>query len=100
MRKNVRSPINKWTLVRHSGWTVAKKPGFEHAVETQMLTTQTEVARVVRVGGMVFDDYTKATEAEYSENYPPGIKGLIPKTHGTFARAKIQGGQIYQAQSK
>jgi hypothetical protein len=89
------SAVMLWTLVRHSAWTVARKPGFEKAVEIQMLYTHKDAEKVVRAGGILFSDYKVANDREYSENYPPERKGIIPCAKGNFSRSKIAGSNIY-----
>jgi hypothetical protein len=84
-----------WTLVRHSAWTVARKPAFEEAVEIKALHTQKEAEKVTRNGGVVFSDYKVANDREYSENYPPTVKGLIACVRGKFSRSTVDGAQIY-----
>jgi len=84
-----------WTLVRHSAWTVARKPAFSKAVELQCIYTQKEAEKAVRCGGVIFTDYKAAHNREYAENYPPEVKGLIPNARGNFSRSAISGSQIY-----
>jgi hypothetical protein len=62
------APVWLWTLVRHSAWTVAQKPGFERAVEIQGIHTQREAEKVIRCGGVVFTEYQVANQREYDEN--------------------------------
>lgn len=88
--------IMKWTLVRHSAWTVKRDPQFKEAVQMATLTSAKEVAKVERVGGLVFDDYKDADDREYAENYKvSNVKGLIPRVPGSFVRATVGGAEIY-----
>ena len=87
---------NKWTVVQHSGYGYAQKPGFKQAVETRALSTVGEVRRVERSGGVVFDSYLLAEEFAEKANFPADYKGLYPKARGTFSSQMIDGLRIYQ----
>jgi hypothetical protein len=73
----------KYTLVRHSAWSIAQKPEFERAVELRELTAK-QVGAVAKVGGLIFNSYDEADDRETAENYPPDVVGLIPRAAGTF----------------
>lgn len=68
-----------YTLVAHTG--------LPNAVEIRSITgTQ---ARSVRAkGGLVFDNYAEADEAETGENYPPEVSGFYPHVRGTFVSVR------------
>ena len=87
--------IHLFTLVQHSGFGVAGKPQFRHAVEEARLSTQAEVNRVRKAGGLILDDYAQASDRAELENYPPSVMGLVPRASGSFARATINGLRIY-----
>jgi hypothetical protein len=76
----------KYTLVEHSGWST---PGFERAVEEAAITTTAELARVQKAGGVVYDSYTAAADAEDATNYPPGTEGIYPRAVGRFVNVLI-----------
>lgn len=84
-----------YTLVRHTGYDRGGKPDFAHAVEMRSITAR-QAARIKKIGGMVFDDYFSADEAEMAENYPPEVEGLIPRARGTFSgTVLIDGSPLY-----
>lgn len=89
--------LTKYTLVRHSAWTVKRDPCFEHAVELASLDYQRQIDAVKRAGGVLFDSYQAAADAEYRANYPEdaGDMGIIPHVRGTFARAALSGRRVY-----
>ena len=78
-----RNKESKYTLVQHSGYGYGGKPEFMAAVETRQISGK-EIDRVKKVGGVVFDAFHEADEAENRENYPPGVKGIIPRVRGRF----------------
>lgn len=83
-----------YTLVQHSGVTTDHAE-FARAVELRSITTQ-QIDKVKAAGGLVFEDYSAASEAEESENYPPEVKGLIPQVRGGFSiETKIGGSPVY-----
>jgi hypothetical protein len=87
----------KWTLVQHSGFGYAEKPGWEKAVETRQITTEVELKRVESVGGYVFDSYSDADDQEYKSNYPDGAGDTLtyPAVRGTFSHKELDGLKIY-----
>lgn len=89
--------IDKWTVVQHSGFGYAQKPGFEKAVEVRNLTTVGEMRKVEKAGGVVFDNYREADDFCDSENFPEGVPGvpLYPSVRGTFSFTEIDGLRIY-----
>lgn len=96
----------KWTLVMHSGAGYALDPQFSHAVEPRTLgfkedgnrmtakQMEKEVARIEKVGGVIFDTYAEAMEAEEQVN---GITGDGPflSAKGTFSEEQVDGLRIY-----
>lgn len=84
-----------YTLVQHSGFGYAAKPAFRQAVEMRMLTRKDELGRVAKAGGLVFNSYGAASDAEEKENYPADVTGLYPCAKGRFSRLKIDGLAIY-----
>ena len=86
-----------YTLVRHSGYTMAAKLEFRHAVELCEVK-KAGIKKVKSVGGCLFDTYTEASDAEMRMNYPPEMEdenSLIPNAKGTFSRIKVDGSPIY-----
>ena len=83
-----------FTLVQHSA-ALRGDPCFTAAVELAHLHNQTEVDRVKKAGGVVYNSYKDATDAEYYENYPPEVGGLIARVRGTFSKYKLDGSKIY-----
>lgn len=90
---NLKKP--KYTLVQHSGFGYAGKPGFEHGVESRTLTTQGEVTKVRKAGGLIFDSGFEADEMEEKINYGESTSMLYPNAKGTFSTEKIDGLAIY-----
>ena len=84
----------KYTLVQHSGWTVSGNSEFRQAVEVRSVTAK-QAERVVRAGGVLFDTWEAADRAEYAENYPPSVQGLVPVARGTFANTVVDGSAVY-----
>ena len=78
----------KYTLVQHSAFLVNREPGFEHALEVRVIDART-AAKVERAGGLVFDTYRAADEAEYELGYA-ATNGIYPRVRGTFGRTKAQ----------
>jgi hypothetical protein len=85
----------KWTLVQHSGFGYSYKPAFKRAVETTSVSTEKEQKKVEKVGGVLFETYREAAAQEQQENYPPEVKGMIPRCRGSFARIKLGGLRVY-----
>jgi hypothetical protein len=90
-----RTKVLGYTLAQHSGFARGRKGDFRNAVEHVSITTQEDLKRVKKAGGIVVDTYEEAEQAEMAANYPPGVKGLIPQCKGTFASAVIDGLRIY-----
>jgi hypothetical protein len=89
--------VDKWTLVQHSAFGYQEKPGWDKAVETRQISTEAELGMAVNEGGMIFDSYNDADEAEYKENYPNGAGETLtyPEVKGTFSNREIDGLKIY-----
>ena len=83
-----------YTLVQHSGFVVAGKMDFKYAVELRSLGG-TSAETILEAGGLIFETYTEASRAEFNENYPPDVHGLIPRVLGSFSEIKAQGQKIY-----
>lgn len=73
-----------YTLVQHTGFTVGGKPAFRNAVEARSVQTKKQERAVRRAGGLIYRTYSDAREAEQSTNFPPEVKGLIPRANGRF----------------
>lgn len=86
----------KWTLVQHSAYGYKGDGMFRRAVEERQLESQREVNRVLKAGGLIFDDYGAASDRAEVENYPdPEHMGLIPRCPGVFHRDAVDGLHIY-----
>jgi hypothetical protein len=83
----------KATLIQHSGFTVGGDSQFEHAVESCLLTPKEE--RQVQAAGGLLLDVPEIYDREHAENYPPEVKGLIPKVPGSFSKKTVKGSPIY-----
>jgi hypothetical protein len=88
---------DKYTLVQHSAYGYEAKPGWDKAVETRLITTDVELARVQSVGGYVFDSYDEADTQEMKSNYPEGVgdKIMYPCVLGSFSHKELDGLKIY-----
>jgi hypothetical protein len=85
----------KYTLVQHSAWGVAQDPQFKNAVEEAAVTSAAVEAKILEAGGLVFPSYEAAAKAEYDENYPPGVEGIIPRVQGQFSGPLVDGRRVY-----
>ena len=79
-----------FTLVRHSGYTIAGNPDLEEAVEVAELTN-TQTYTVKQAGGRIFTSRTEAHNAETAHNQPGARAG----TRGHFSSLKISGAEIH-----
>lgn len=80
-----------YTIVQHSAWGYRGDPGFKQGLETREITSRSEKNIVERVGGMVFEDYSKAEDTALELSYPPANTGLYPTFQGSFSNKKIDG---------
>ena len=80
-----------YTLVQHSGYGYAEKPGFAKGLEVRSLSTRAEANLVARVNGMIFMDYADAEDAAMELMYPLDYNGIYPAFKGTFSDKKIDG---------
>jgi hypothetical protein len=85
----------KYTIVRHSAWSVAHDPDFRRGIEEVPLVSLREEKTVRKEGGVVFGNYTLASDFAMEEMYPPEVVGLIPNVPGTFSKKAIAGSTIY-----
>ena len=86
---------NLYTIVQHSGFGYANDPQFEQAVEERNISTKRQFNSVKKQGGIMIGTYRAAYDLCEKINYPPKVKGIIPRAQGTFAKAKIDGLAIY-----
>jgi len=85
-----------YTLVQHSGYGVAGKPGFARAVEEAAVEGDKLEERIRAAGGILFDAYGEASEYATEFNYPPEAAGLVPRAQGTFhSKVKVGGLRLY-----
>jgi hypothetical protein len=82
----------KYTLVKHSA--ASTHPSFKRAVELRSITAK-QAEAVVKAGGLIFNSYAEAQDAEMEKNYPPSVKGLIPSVAGSFSSIKVDGYPVY-----
>lgn len=83
------------TIVQHSGFGYAGKPGFEFGLETRILHTKAELAIVRKADGLVFNNYNEAEDFCEEAMYPSDNPGLVPTAKGTFSDKEIDGLRIY-----
>lgn len=106
-----------WTVVQHSGYGYADKPGFEFGLETRTVSTAAEKRLVAKAGGLLFKSGLDAENFAEGEMYPEGhgddagakwaeitrsnpkgltmLGGLYPHALGTFSVTKIDGLAVY-----
>lgn len=85
-------PIDKYTVVQHSGFGYGGKTGFKQGLEVRAVTRQAEVRKVEKAGGILFDSYAEADKFCDEATEGPGI---YPQAKGNFAREAIDGLRIY-----
>jgi hypothetical protein len=90
---NLKLSSPKYTLVQHSAG-VAGHSMFQQAVELRSITEK-QAKAVLKAGGVVFETYNEALDAEEANNYPPDLAGLVPKAPGTFSEFKVYGSPVY-----
>lgn len=83
-----------YTLVQHSGFGYAEKPGFEKGLEIRTLNRLSERNLVQRVGGVIYENYHDARDAEEELMYPEGYGGIYPSFQGAFSDKMIDGLRI------
>lgn len=83
-----------YTLVQHSGFGYAGKPGFEQALEVRALATAAERKRAEKAGGIVVDTWGQAEDLAETLDFPPGTEGLYPQFGGTFSSKEVDGLRI------
>ena len=84
-----------YTVVRHSAYGYGGDTDFIRGLESRALHTETEAEKVRKAGGVIFTDYAHAEEYAERVQYPPDVRGLIPRAPGDFAPGEIDGLQIY-----
>lgn len=88
-----------FTLVQHSGWVVARKTGFQKAVEICSVESPDDIQRIRDANGFLFPSYKECSQREYFENYeatPVDPNSLYPLAPGTFLEdVLIDGAPLY-----
>lgn len=84
----------KYTLVQHSGYGYGHKPAFKQGLEVRSVTLKSDLNKIVKVGGIVFDTWQEASDAEERLSYPEGYEGMLPIFRGTFSDHEIDGLRI------
>lgn len=84
-----------YTLVQHSGFGYAGKPGFERGVETREVNLAVHRDLVRKVGGVLVTSDLEIDELEEQVNYPEGHESIYPAAQGTFATQTLDGLRIY-----
>jgi hypothetical protein len=85
----------KYTLVQHSGFGYGGDSRFSRAVEERGVDTLTECKKISQQGGLLYDTYGEAIDAAFAENYPPSVRGMVPRCGGRFARHQVDGLRLY-----
>ena len=81
--------VQKFTLIRHSGYAVGGNPAFEDAVEVCEITDR-EVYLVRATGGVVYPTREAADAAGVAANAAAPVAG-----RGHFSSLRIAGAEIY-----
>ena len=84
-----------WTIVQHSGFGYAGKPGFKKGLEIRAINTEAQSDKVFKANGVLFDNYLAADDYCEEEGYPTGVTGMYPRAPGSFSTKKIDGLYIY-----
>lgn len=86
---------DKWTVVQHSGYGYAGKPGFAKGLEVRVVHTKAEQDKVEKAGGLLFDTYIAADKFGDEAMFPPEVGGMYPQAAGTFASLEVDGLRVY-----
>lgn len=82
----------KWTLVQHSGYGYAGKPGFKQGLEERRVDGARAQATVVKEGGVLLDTYGEAHDLAFKLMYPgDDVTGMYPRFRGTFSHMEVDG---------
>lgn len=85
-----------YTLVQHSAYGYKQDVQFKQGVESRALTSEEQVNRVKKVGGIVLTGYSEAEARAQAEMYPPDVETfLTPKAQGTFSHVEVDGLAVY-----
>jgi hypothetical protein len=86
--------MDKYTLVAHTG--------LPNAVELRSVGTKAKQDRILKLGGILFDSYAEASEAEMAVNYPSperdddkGPGWIHPGVKGRFSKSKVDYQRLY-----
>ena len=85
-----------YTIVQHSAYGYNDDETFKAGLELRSITTKMEFNRIQRLGGILFDNYSEASDYAYKEMYPNDVKGLIPQARGEFLENEIDGLKLYR----
>lgn len=84
----------KWTIVQHSGYGWGGKEQFIGGLETDHITTEKQLEKVLKAGGVVFDSYGEADDysffAMYKDNptlipWADRFGEFVPRKNGSLA---------------
>lgn len=84
----------KYTLVQHSAAVRAGDETFSLSVELRSIFGK-QILDVAKAGGLIFNSYAEAAEAEEEENYPPGVEGMVPRVVGSFSEVMVDRMPVY-----
>jgi hypothetical protein len=82
--------MTTFTLVRHSGYTIAGNPELEESVEVAELTGA-QIYTVKQAGGRMFESRDAAHAAETAHNAP----GQRAGSRGYFSSLRVAGAEIH-----
>jgi len=87
-------PKTKYTAVRHEAHYLGNHQ-FAKCVVHGAITTDKELERVQKAGGVVFDDFIEADDWFYKVNYHAEVEGLVARARGYFSKSVLEGQHIY-----
>lgn len=83
-----------WTLVQHSGFGYGGKSEFAKAVEVRNICSRSMENRVRKAGGMIFESYLAASDAEDKINGVTGDRPFL-QAAGRFSDERLDNLPIY-----
>jgi hypothetical protein len=80
-------PEKIYTLTQHSKFLIGRSTAWAHAVETAWVP-RSVAGRIHELGGVTFDSYTHADNAEYATNYSDH-EDIYPYARGSFKDLRL-----------
>ena len=95
MTTTTRNGANEMTKLKKDLYTLVSHSGLDDAVEHKLITTKGDENKVRINGGVLFDSFKVADDAEFMVNYHREEGGLYPKMSGGFSKKRLGAQQIY-----